>query len=571
MEEKITNKGVSRRNFLAGAALAGVAAAGAGLAGCAPAGNSAKGDASKGAAAAETDAPAWLGVEPEVAESDIKKTEETDFLIIGAGTAGMCAAGTAADLGMKFILAEKNDKVTETREYWGIVNSKAALAQGGEVDGMKLLNELTRYASGKCNQDVIKMWIDESAELFDWIDPLMQAAGKQAVVDMPPAHATGGTDYMLPVLQHMYLTPYSDPMRNDVLLSHVQEKSADSVRWGYDLVKLVHEEGKVSGAIFNTSEGYVQVNAKNTLLATGGYPANPTMMKALQPAAVGCCTASSFNPADTGIGLKAGLWAGGVKDPDPAPMIFDRGAVEVGVDCGYIGKGDEAAFPGTIYQENIGSQPFMKVNRNGVRFANESTPYDTLCFQAAQQPGGVWCSIFDANAPEDIIRFSTIGCSAFANQMMAAGMPLEEFVATSRDAGFLKKADTIEELADKLGFEGESKKAFLEQVERYNQQFDAQADDDYGKEAYRLSAIRTAPFYGLWFGGTLLTTIDGLRINSDCQVLDEKGAAIEGFYAAGDVSGSFFSGNYPEYIVGVASGRSSTQGRHVARKLGGDL
>lgn len=200
MEEKITNKGVSRRNFLAGAALAGVAAAGAGLAGCAPAGNSAKGDASKGAAAAETDAPAWLGVEPEVAESDIKKTEETDFLIIGAGTAGMCAAGTAADLGMKFILAEKNDKVTETREYLGIVNSKAAVAQGGEVDGMKLLNELTRYASGKCNQDVIKMWIDESAELFDWIDPLMQAAGKQAVVDMPPAHATGGTDYMLPVL-----------------------------------------------------------------------------------------------------------------------------------------------------------------------------------------------------------------------------------------------------------------------------------------------------------------------------------------------------------------------------------
>ena len=206
-----------------------------------------------------------------------------------------------------------------------------------------------------------------------------------------------------------------------------------------------------------------------------------------------------------------------------------------------------------------------------MRFANESTPYDTLCFQAAQQPGGVWCSIFDANAPEDIIRFSTIGCSAFANQMMAAGMPLEEFVETSRDAGYLKKADTIEELADKLGFEGESKKAFLEQVERYNQQFDAQVDDDYGKEAYRLSAIRTAPFYGLWFGGTLLTTIDGLRINSECQVLDEKGAAIEGLYAAGDVSGSFFSGNYPEYIVGVASGRSSTQGRHVARKLGGDL
>ena len=57
-------------------------------------------------------------------------------------------------------------------------------------------------------------------------------------------------------------------------------------------------------------------------------------------------------------------------------MIFDRGAVAPGVDAGYVGEGDKAALPGTIFQENIGSQPFMKVNRNGVRFANESTPYD---------------------------------------------------------------------------------------------------------------------------------------------------------------------------------------------------
>lgn len=155
--------------------------------------------------------------------------------------------------------------------------------------------------------------------------------------------------------------------------------------------------------------------------------------------------------------------------------------------------------------------------------------------------------------------------------MMAAGMPIEEFVAASKDAGILKKADTLEELAEQLGFEGEAKDAFLDRVERYNAQFDVQADDDFGKEAYRLSAIRTAPFYGLWFGGTLLTTLDGLKIDEECRVLDAKNEPIGGFYAAGDVSGSFFSGNYPEYIVGVASGRSSVQGRHVARKLAGEI
>ena len=67
------------------------------------------------------------------------------------------------------------------------------------------------------------------------------------------------------------------------------------------------------------------------------------------------------------------------------------------------------------------------------------------------------------------------------------------------------------------------------------------------------------------------TTLDGLRINKDCQVLDADDQVIDGLYAAGDVSGSFFSGTYPEYIVGCASGRTSTQGRHVARFLAGDL
>ena len=100
---------------------------------------------------------------------------------------------------------------------------------------------------------------------------------------------------------------------------------------------------------------------------------------------------------------------------------------------------------------------------------------------------------------------------------------------------------------------------------------DAQDDEDFGKEAYRLSEIRTAPFYGAWFGGSLLTTCDGLTINEECQVLTPERTVIEGLYAIGDCSGSFFANNYPEYLIGVACGRTLTQGRHVVRKLAGDL
>lgn len=569
--QTISQAGISRRGFLGLGAFGAASVAVAGLAGCAPS-QPAEQMANTGADAAASAAGAigWLGAEPEIDAAEIAETLNTDFLIIGAGTAGLCAAGTANDLGMDFILCEKNDTVQETREYLGVVNSPLAMAQGGEVDKAKLLNELTRYASGKCDQEVIKVWIDESAEMFEWIDAKMQAADKMSVVDMPAAHATGGTDYYLPVLQHVWLTPYTPPMRNDVLQTEI-EAAGNTIRFKHDLVKLIHDEQGVSGAIFKTDNGYVQINAANTLLATGGYPANPEMMSALQPAALSCCTASSYAPNDDGMGLKAGLWAGAIKDQDPAPMIFDRGAVAPGVDAGYVGEGEKATLAGSIFQENIGSQPFMKVNRNGVRFANESTPYDIMCFQAGRQPGGVFCQVFDANAPEDILRFSTIGCSAFANQMMAVGMPIDEFCAVALEQGVMVKADTLDELADGLGFEGEAKQAFLAQVDRYNELNEAQVDSDFGKEAYRLSAIKDAPFYGCWFGGSLLTTLDGLQINKDCQVLSAPGQVINGLYAAGDVSGSFFSGNYPEYIVGCASGRSSTQGRHVARLLAGEL
>lgn len=558
---------ISRRGFLG---LGALAAAGSALAvtGCAPTRQGEEKLSDTGTANASGN-PAWLGDEPEIGE--IARTEDTDFLIIGAGCAGTAAAATASDMGLNFICCEKNASVQETREYFGGVNTKYQKEAKIEIDEAKLLNELSRYASGKCNQKLINMWIRESGETLEWFDPIMQAADKQGVLTVHTAdHPTGGTDYYVPVLEHLWLTPYEPPMRNDLLADYVAA-AGNPIRFGYEMVRLIHEDGKVTGAIFETDEGRVQINAANTLIATGGYPANPDMMEALSPAALACSTAASFAPNDTGDGIKAGLWAGASKDLEAAPMLFDRGAVAPGVDAGYDGAGDSRGLPGTIFQENIGSQPFMKVNRRGVRFVNESAPYDFMGNAAAQQPGGVWCQIFDANAPEDILRFDTIGCSGFAKQMMAVGMPIEEFCAASLESGIMMKADTLEELADLLGFEGDAKTAFLDQVERYNAQFDAQKDDDFGKEAYRLSAIRQAPFYGCWFGCSLLTTLDGLRINEHCQVIDEDCNVIEGLYAAGDASGSFFSGNYPEYLVGVASGRSTVQGRHVARFLAGDI
>ncbi len=562
-------KEISRRSFLglgaAAAALGSVAA----LRGCAPKTPETTLSETGGQSAGEA-GTSWLGVEPEIAEGDIASTEETGLLIIGAGTAGLAAAATAADLGLDFMIVDKNTVVQDTREYFAAVNTKYTKEAGQEVDKIRTMNEIARYSNGRTNRAVLKVWLDESAECFEWVDDMVQkATGKELYLEIAPDLTDHG--YFAPTVNHMHTPYYEGTMRNDVLQQHIEE-AGQSIAFGYELVKLVHADGKVTGAIFKTDGGYVQVNATDgVLLATGGYAANPIMMEALQPNVTKCVTANSYSMACDGSGIKAALWAGAAMDEVPCPMIFNRGAVDVGVDAGYIGSGEGAIFPGTIFQLNMGSQPFMAVNRKGVRFTNESLPYDNICNASAMQPGGVWCQVFDANAPEDIDRFAQAGCARLTTDPIRQGAAIDDLCATALEPGVMKKADTIEELADMLGFEGESKQAFLAQVDRYNELYDAQQDEDFGKEAYRLSAIRKAPFYGCWYGGSLLTTIDGLTINEEMQVLDSEGNVIEGLYAAGDCSGSLFAGTYPEYVVGLACGRSSTQGRHIARRIAGDL
>ena len=134
--------------------------------------------------------------------------------------------------------------------------------------------------------------------------------------------------------------------------------------------------------------------------------------------------------------------------------------------------------------------------------------------------------------------------------------------------GLMFKADTLEELAEKLGIPADALKAT---VERYNELCAKGEDEDFGKEAYRMIALDTAPYYGGFFGGSLLTTCDGIRINGKCQVYKaEDHKVIDGLYCVGDCSGSFFSGNYPEYYVGVAVGRTMTEGRYAVKAILGE-
>ena len=529
------------------------------------------------------DANDWLGKEPDIDETAITETVDTDILIVGAGNGGMFAAAYAAANGLNFRVIEQNANVQDTRHWYGAIDSAAAKEAGEKpADRAKLLSEISRYASGKCDQRVVKTWINESAAMHDFMRSILEdkygwvcdfTSGSEAA--WPTENAEHNTDYLFPVQEHNYMASESASglARNELLLQYIQELGYD-VDFKTSLAKLEkNSEGRITGIIAQSTEDdhFIRYNAnKGVLLACGGFPGNPYMMEQLDPLGTSVTTACSYSPADKGYGIRAAVWAGANLDKEAAPMLFDRGVVAPGVDGGYVDS-DTAfggkAFPGTIRQYNPGTQPFLKVNRNGERFANESCPYNDIVYAAAHQPGRVYAQICDANILEDSKRFHTIGCSA---QTRNGG---EKYIQGKMDeaieAGALFKCDTLDELADKMGFTGAAKDTFLATVERYNELYDKQNDEDFGKPAYRLSAIRTAPFYGCWLGASLLTTEQGIAINEKGQALDNNNQPMEGLYITGDMSGSFFANNYPCLMAGVAMGRTLTFAMKAVKQMAG--
>ena len=524
----------------------------------------------------------WLGKEPDIDEAAITETVDTDIVIVGAGNGGMFAAAYAAANGLNFRIIEQNAAVQDTRHWYGAIDSAAAKEAGEKpFDRAKLLSEISRYASGKCDQRVVRTWINESAAMHDFMRSILEdkygwvcdfTSGTEAA--WPAENAEHNTDYLFPVEEHNYMASESASGKpRNVLFQEYIEELGYGIDFKTGLAKLEKDSsGRITGIIAQSTEDdhFIRYNAaKGVLLACGGYCGNPYMMEKLDPLGTSVTTACSYSPADKGYGIRAAVWAGANLDKEAAPMLFDRGIVAPGVDAGYVESASSfggKAFPGTVSQYNTGTQPFLKVNRNGERFANESCPYNDIVYAASHQPGRVYAQIHDSSFHEDIERFHTIGCSAMSRNMpQMVDSQMEQHI----ENGLMFKCDTLDELADKLGFTGEAKETFLATVDRYNELYDAQEDTDFGKPAYRLSAIRKAPFYGCWLGASLLTTEQGIAINEKGQALDTNNQPMEGLYITGDMSGSFFANNYPCLMAGVAMGRTLTFAMKAIKQMAG--
>lgn len=512
----------------------------------------------------------WLGKSPEIAEKDIVDTIKTEILVIGCGTGGMFAVAAAAEEGAKVIGIDRFPTGTGIRDDLAAMNSRYQKKYGTVIDKWEFIRAVTTYAAGHLQQDLVKVWCDNSGATIDWYGDRLAERGVELW------HESG--DKVDPAYHHHFPTGHSPRWRtsddgtgkplngNKVLYDYCVKKGA---RFDYNtkMVKLERKNGRVTGCIATNKDGkYVRyVASKGTVVATGGYSLNYKMLEALQPWTLRVIGRNRSVPGAHGDGIRACLWVGAKMDDIHSAMKFDRCALRPNQK-----NGPETAKSGDVGMFWMASQPWLKVNADGHRFINESGTYEAILHADEYQKGHCHYTLFDSNWTKYVQQFKMHGCSRLVPFENGADPNIpwqvfqQKYFPVLLEKGFLMKADTIEELAKKLLLPPEE---LVKTVKRYNQLCKDGNDVDYGKEPFRLSPLDKPPFYGAKNTGDILCTMDGIQIDTNMNAIDTEGNPIPGLYVIGNDSGSYFANTYPNLVTGMACGRTVTFGRRVGKYL----
>ena len=482
----------------------------------------------------------------EISASEIASTETVDLLVIGAGISGLMASLRGADLGAKVLCVEKMSKGRACFECFGAVNSKVR----PDVDGtsrLKLIDELHRSAYWRVRPQAINTYVDRSGEATDfWADILAKGSNGFIITPVEEAPNTNGMPD-IPTELGFYDTPTLPPdagVRSGYSGMYVCLEMQDiaaanypnlEIRNSTPAVQLVQDgSGKVTGAIVKNPDGsYSQIEAtKGVILCTGGYDANPDMMKAWVRKE-DYISSSTWNPGwgTTGDGHMMGLKVGADMDPIPHPVMNFRWGN-----------------PDSFYDARVWNPIWyaLNVNPDGKRYVNEDLPFQAVSnAQNAQVNYGAGCwQIFDST----MLGFSS-------EEIALAEDAMAEFEAK----GWAHSASSIQELAEACGMNAEG---LQETIDTWNASVAAGVDSEFNRFIIpEVTLPFTGPtYYALCTNSCILATVGGLMINENCQVTDVQGQAIPGLYAAGNASGNFFAGNYPRHIPGTSIGRAITFG-----------
>ena len=557
---------LSRRSFISGTAAVASTAALAGTV------TSALADEAQESAAYT---PSFMQAPAPIDAADIKETVDADIVIIGSALSGLCACRAAVENGAKnIVVIEKADTWQCRSNQFGTIGGKIQEDLGIKIDRNAAVGQLMKECGYRPNQRILNLWADNSGEAFDWFlapmegkyvvenesDPYDAEEGHLSVrkTHWPEPDNSHTEDDFYPIFSDCQITlptmaPWVEAIYNICVEAGVTFKFST---WARQLVR-ENNEGPVTGVICQDVDGnYSQVNAsKAVLLATGDFAGNKDMMSYYVPWATRFASIfpnrdAAGDPTNTGDGQCMGMWIGAKMEDGPlAPMTHHLGGP-------------------------LGMDAFLLTDVNGDRFVNEDVGGQPFQNQLSRLPKKTAWQVFDSEWPnqlqymdcghgnvswyvdDDKVPGGSYGRNAYISQAM-----FDE--AMSGDAGV--QADTIEELAEKMGVQVEE---FCATIERYNELAKKGVDEDFGKRADRMFAIENPPFYGYKLTDTvLLVCMGGLETTVDFEVLDTNDDVIPGLYAVGNAQGGRFLVDYPLPCPGISHGMAMTHGMLVGRIL----
>ncbi len=497
----------------------------------------------------------WETPPEPIPEAEIAETLTAEVLVIGGGISGLAASARCVDRGLTVIEIDKTEKTLALAGQIAAVNSRVMAEKGIYIDKKTLAADWLKMSGSRIQEELLWIFLNRSAEGFHW---LLDLAGDCVDVDVYEAYK-GPMFSEYPGTHHIHLKKdsnkykarFSGPLACEILETFLKEKGGTLLRKTRALYLEKDETGRVTGCIAQCEDGKHRrfQGTKAVVLATGDCSENKEMLEAFCP--IGLRAPATFRrPGNTGDGQKMAYWAGAALDnPEWAITLHALGY------SGYQGF-------------------FLHVNRLGKRFMNEDTWMQAKSIRCLMQPGGDYAwSVLDGKYLDEMAdRFSELGGQGMMPLSVVGDSfdreNMERFMQRHLDAGNAVKADTLEELAEKMDVPVEN---LLATVKRYNELV-AQGDDvDFGKRTRLLTSVEKAPFYAVKWGPMLLDVFGGAQVDNRLNVLGPDCRPIPGFYAVGNAAGGMYAVDYPLLLNGNSYGRALAYAMQLADALCGDI
>jgi 3-oxosteroid 1-dehydrogenase len=479
--------------------------------------------------------------------------ETCDVLVVGSGAGGMTGAYAAAREGLAVILVESTDRFGGMSAYSGggmWFPCNAALKRAGSDDTMEEAREYYRSVVGNRTPRTLQdAFLETGARLIDYLEqdpafafmvypwpdyydrkPQARADGRHIVPASLPSTPEIKAVLRPALAEERRGHPAPDELGSGqaligrFLLALGRMRNAELLL-GTELVALVRDGERVTGAIVRTKQGERRIGARRgVIVAAGGFERNAAMRARF--GVPGEASDSMAPPGNTGRPIEAAMAIGADVD------LMDQAWWSLG-----LVHPEGAAF-------TLGLDGGIFVDQDGRRFVNESLAYDRAGRQVIalvrdqQLKLPFWLIYDDRDGGLPPAQYPTV--------------PFGD-AAAYRAADLWRSAPTLEGLAAAIGV---PPGALADTVARFNGFAAAGEDPDFarGGEPFErlftggaspLKPIVKPPFHAAAFSISDLGTKGGLRTDAAARVLDREGRVIPGLYAAGNSMAAVSGEAYP--------------------------